>query len=86
MRENLSSTLCGTRAELDKALAGLDHQSFEAAQHLINKSGEDYFDASMQDVEQALKTLYGEQSISLQQLSATFRRGDLIDRLLAITV
>lgn len=72
--------------ELDKALAGLDHQSFEAAQHLINKSGEDYFDASMQDVEQALKTLYGEQSISLQQLSATFRRGDLIDRLLAITV
>ena len=72
--------------DLDKALAGLDHQSFEEAQHLIDKRGENYFGASVQDVEQALKTLYGEQPISLQQLSATFRRGDLIDRLLAITV
>lgn len=72
--------------DLGKALAGLDHQNFVEAQQLIDQRGEGYFDAAVQDVEQALKTLYGEQPISLQQLSATFRRGDLIDRLRAITV
>ena len=36
----------------------------------------------MDDVEDALKNLYGEiDKISYQQLSATFRRGDLIDTL-----
>jgi len=32
-------------------------------------------------VEAALKSLYGGQDVSMQQLSATFRRGDLIERL-----
>ncbi|NES23390.1 MAG: AIPR family protein, partial [Symploca sp. SIO3E6] len=59
----------------------ISHQNFPLAQQLIEQNGEAYFNASVQDVQQALQNLYGEQPTSLQQLSATFRRGDLIDRL-----
>lgn len=59
----------------------ISHQNFQTAQQLITQNGEAYFNASVQDIQQALQDLYGAQDISLQQLSATFRRGDLIDRL-----
>jgi hypothetical protein len=59
----------------------ISHQNFQSAQMLIDQNGESYFNASLQDIKQALQDLYGEQEISLQQLSATFRRGDLISRL-----
>lgn len=59
----------------------ISHQNFQSAQMLIDQNGDSYFNASLQDIKQALQDLYGEQEISLQQLSATFRRGDLISRL-----
>ena len=62
-------------------LKDLSHQNFQDAQQIIEDKGRDYFNASAQDVKQALRELYGEQEISLQQLSATFRRGDLIEKL-----
>ncbi|MFN3628792.1 MAG: AIPR family protein [Casimicrobiaceae bacterium] len=67
-------------------LDGLDHRNFAQAKKLIEERGEDYFVASRQDIEDALRGLYGTQDISLQQLSATFRRGDLIERLRQIQV
>ena len=33
------------------------------------------------DIEQAIIALYGEREVSIQQLAATFRRGDLISLL-----
>jgi AIPR protein len=59
----------------------ISHQNFHSARQLVEENGEDYFDTSVQDIKQALQELYGKQEISLQQLSATFRRGDLIDKL-----
>lgn len=67
-------------------LESLGHRNFEQAQTHIETNGENYFSESVQDIEQALRTLYGEQEISMQQLSATFRRGDLIDRLQTINI
>lgn len=67
-------------------LEALDHRNFAAARALIETAGEMYFVAAVKDVETSLNLLYGGQGISVQQLSATFRRGDLIDRLLAIEV
>lgn len=67
--------------DMDIQIMNISHQNFQAAQQLIAQNGEAYFNASVQDIQQALQDLYGEQEISLQQLSATFRRGDLIDRL-----
>ena len=59
----------------------INHRNFEDANHLINQNGDNYFNDSVRDVQQALQALYGNQEISLQQLSATFRRGDLIEKL-----
>ncbi len=71
---------------MDIQVMDISHQNFQAAQQLIAQNGEAYFNASVQDIQQALQDLYGEQEISLQQLSATFRRGDLIDRLQQIKI
>jgi hypothetical protein len=59
----------------------ISHQNFQDAHQLVEQNGEAYFNTSVQDIQQALQDLYGTQEISLQQLSATFRRGDLIDKL-----
>ena len=59
----------------------ISHKNFSVAQQLIKENEEAYFNDSVADIQKSLQSLYGEQKISLQQLSATFRRGDLIDRL-----
>lgn len=68
-------------ADMKVQMKDISHQNFQSAQMLIDQNGDSYFNASLQDIKQALQDLYGEQEISLQQLSATFRRGDLISRL-----
>jgi hypothetical protein len=67
--------------ELGKSLDALNHQTFDAAKKLVEEKGEDYFRASVADVELALRDLYGQKEVSTLQLSATFRRGDLIQKL-----
>ena len=67
--------------ELNIKLSGLNHNSFESARKKIIEHGEDYLYNAVQDIDKALKDLYGNREISAQQLSATFRRGDLIGRL-----
>lgn len=60
----------------------LDHRIFTAARARIEEKGEQFFYESLRDVELALMHLYGKDtSISMQQLSATFRRGDLVEHL-----
>ncbi len=73
-------------SEMRLQMKDINHQNFHAAHQLIEKNGEAYFNASVQDVQKALQALYGAQDISLQQLSATFRRGDLIEKLQNIEV
>lgn len=70
--------------DLNVPLNDLDHRHFSEAKALIERQGENFFTAAVHDVGQALRGLYGTQEISLQQLSATFRRGDLISRLTTI--
>ena len=64
--------------ELQGGLEVLNHLNFAKAKDLIKKNGELYFSAAVEQINIALKHLYGDQSISLQQISATFRRGDLL--------
>lgn len=70
--------------ELGKPIEALNHQTFDAAKKLVDEKSETYFRESVNDVEAALKDLYGEKAVSTLQLSATFRRGDLIQKLLAL--
>jgi len=67
--------------DLNISMAEVSHQNFKSAQRLIEQNSATYFNDSVTDIQQALQNLYGQQGISLQQLSATFRRGDLICRL-----
>lgn len=71
---------------LDIKLNGLDHRNFVQVRRWIEEQGEAVFVVSRQDIDTALKALYGNQEISVQQLSATFRRGDLIGKLDQIEV
>lgn len=70
--------------ELNLALGSVNHQSFVTAKKLIDDKGEAYFRSAVSDVESALKDLYGQKDITTLQLSATFRRGDLIQKLLSM--
>lgn len=72
--------------ELGVQLSDLNHRNFAQAVQLIEKNGNTYFEQALQDVDNALKKLYGDTTVSLQQLSATFRRGDLIQKLLDIDI
>lgn len=63
--------------DLGITLNQLDHRNFDMARQHIESRGEAYFAQAMQTLDQALIGLYGNRAISLQQLAATFRRGDL---------
>ena len=72
--------------DLSVTLDGLNHRNFAQAKQLVEEHGESYFTASRQDIKAALIALYGNQEVSVQQLSATFRRGDLIEKLKQVEV
>ena len=55
----------------------LDHRNFDAARKLVEERGPDYLRQGIEQLKEALNLLYGDKKVSLQQLSATFRRGDL---------
>jgi len=67
-----------------KSVEQLDHRKLPDARQLIESRGETYLEQAIKEVSQALQRLYGGQQTSLQRLSATFRRADLIDELDAI--
>lgn len=66
---------------LNITLEKLDYTHFENAKTLIQQQGEQFFTQAVTDIEQAIIALYGERDVSIQQLAATFRRGDLISLL-----
>lgn len=79
----------GRRLIADLGLAGVEgisHRNFMDAYNLISTKGDKYYIDSLGDIQHALSDLYGGQEVSLQQLSATFRRGDLIERLSGMEV
>ncbi len=62
----------------------LTHENFIEALQLIERESDELFQQALQEIEQALKKLYSDdyqKNISLPQLAATFRRGDLIELL-----
>ncbi|MBG0744436.1 MAG: AIPR family protein [Cylindrospermopsis raciborskii KL1] len=56
----------------------LNHRHFDRVHRLIQEQEEELVTTAIQDIEYALNSLYGGNLVSLQQLSATFRRGDLL--------
>ncbi len=67
--------------EMTIKLIELDHRNFSFARTLVETKMEVYFGKALVAIQEALKKLYGDQQVSLQRLSATFRREDLIEYL-----
>lgn len=66
------------------ASSTINHKNLNELLQAFNKQHESLWLTAINSVNTALTALYGVREISLQQLSATFRRGDLLDDLLTI--
>ena len=75
--------LCGRALLKDNALAcdGITHKNFHSLLACFERSKERYHASAIQQIKDALVRCYGDRTVSLQQLSATFRRGDLLEML-----
>ena len=62
-------------------LAAVSHRYFAELVDRLRQDGGTYHTRAVAKVSDALKQCYGDREISLQQLSATFRRGDLLEML-----
>lgn len=70
--------------QLGEKLIQLNHRNFADVKATLDANMETYFEMAVQDIDNALSQLYGESyenTISLQQLSATFRRADLMEKI-----
>lgn len=54
------------------------HKNFQQLVSRLQRDFGTFHLAAQENIDQALKQLYGDRNVSLQQLSATFRRGDLL--------
>lgn len=68
-------------ADLGITLDQLNHAKFADAVKEWELKDEQYHSRALTDLQTAIDALYGNQPQSLQQLAATFRRGDLLGRL-----
>ena len=77
------SMLIGSKLLADKNLQlfEISHLNFKEIYGTFEKQQFEYHQKSTSDISKALKKCYGDRDISLQQLSATFRRGDIIEML-----
>ncbi|WP_019895092.1 AIPR family protein [Hydrogenovibrio halophilus] len=57
----------------------VSHKEFEVLIESLEENKAIYLKKAADSIKQALSQIYGEREISLQQLSATFRRGDLLE-------
>ena len=60
-------------------LSEISHRNFSELSGYLQSQQTALYQQATVKVQEALKNLYGERDISLQQLSATFRRGDLLE-------
>lgn len=77
------SMLIGRRLldDMGMALSAVSHRNIRDILTHFEERHSAYHARAVHDVQRALQSCYGERSISLQQLSATFRRGDLLEML-----
>ena len=59
----------------------VSHRSFARLQDALTGDGDRFYALAMDALAEALRACYGDREVSLQQLAATFRRGDLLEML-----
>ena len=68
--------------ELEVGLDELDHRNFEQARKLVEEKSDSYLSRAEKEIGETLGPLFSGRDRTLQRLSATFRRADLVDMLL----
>ncbi len=68
--------------EMNIQLPQLDHRNFEKARQLLDQKEDSYVSRAEQRIGKALDRLLGNRPRTLQRLSASFRRADLVEALL----
>ncbi|MBI9017833.1 MAG: AIPR family protein [Phycisphaerae bacterium] len=63
------------------ALEDISHKNFQGLIDIFEQKKMMYHQKSVACIREGLKFLYGDREVSLQQLAATFRRGDLLEML-----
>ncbi len=63
------------------SLDRLDHRNFEQARSMVERNYPDYLRRAEEEIARALEPLFVGRERTLQRLSATFRRADLVDML-----
>lgn len=67
--------------EMSINLQDLTHRNFALADQIIDRTAEQLFQEASSRIDFELKKIFAQQERTLQRLSATFRRGDLIETL-----
>lgn len=80
------SMLIGKKLLADQkiALPEVSHRNFQKLLQTFEEQKMQYHQAAINAIKKALIACYGKREVSLQQLSATFRRGDLLEMLNAM--
>ena len=75
--------LIGRKLLKDEGLSldRVSHRNVQGLLQVLEGKRDQYYADAIQVLENALKACYGDRAVSLQQLSATFRRGDLLEML-----
>ena len=68
-------------SDMEIALGGLDHRNFTEARDLLERRARDYLRRAQDEISAALNPLFSDRDRTLQRLSATFRRHDLVEAL-----
>lgn len=72
-------------SDLGIELGQLDHRSFARAREMLEANADKYVGRAEEQIGDALSTLFNGRERTLQRLSATFRRADLVDMLITQT-
>lgn len=75
------SMLIGKQLLADQGicLQDISHKNFKQLLETFDTKQVDFHKKAIQEIKEALNLFYGNREVSLQQLSATFRRGDLLE-------
>lgn len=68
-------------SDLQLDLGDISHRTFATVRTALEDLDIRYYPLALSSVESALLACYGDRPVSLQQLAATFRRGDLLEML-----
>ena len=67
--------------DLELTVEEISHRNFSVVRAALSNNNNHYYSFAIESLSDSLRVCYGDRRVSLQQLAATFRRGDLLEML-----